>query len=179
MIMIENERITENVRSWWTDVISAVTSALPADKIILCVFDSIGFCRDSYDVALCRFEAADPFVFTYHVQNQGARANLLIDQIVQLACLRRGSWGTGSTFGKVVTFEGTWERGAILDDFHPLVSDPKQRFMYFVANVYNTIWNWTEAVLVCSKIFNNGYQTLTKGSIYILERIQSTSFFPL
>ena len=75
----------------------------------MCVFDSIGFCRDSYDVALCRFEAADPSVFTYHVQNQVARANLFIDhsQIVQLACLRRGIGGTESTFGKVITFEGT------------------------------------------------------------------------
>jgi phosphosulfolactate synthase (CoM biosynthesis protein A) len=53
-----------------------------------------------------RFEAADPEVFAYHIQNQGARANLFVDhsQIVQLACLRRGIWGTGSTFGKIVTF---------------------------------------------------------------------------
>ena len=57
---------------------------------------------------LHRFEAADPDVFAYHIQNQGARANLFIDhsQIVQLACLRRGIWGTGSTFARVVTFEG-------------------------------------------------------------------------
>ncbi|KAI0674812.1 coma-domain-containing protein [Trametes maxima] len=91
MIMIESEGITENVKNWRTDVISAVTSALPADKIM--------------------FEAADPDVFAYHIQNQGARANLFIDhsQTVQLACLRRGIWGTGSTFARVVTFEGTGE----------------------------------------------------------------------
>ncbi|KAJ3842996.1 hypothetical protein F5878DRAFT_606121 [Lentinula raphanica] len=85
MIMIESEGITENVRSWRTDVISAVTSALPKDKIM--------------------FEAADPEVFAYHIQNQGATANLFVDhsQIVQLACLRKGIWGTGSTFGKIVT----------------------------------------------------------------------------
>lgn len=73
MIMIESEGITENVKNWRTDVISAVTSA--------------------------------------HIQNQGARANLFIDhsQIVQLACLRRGIWGTGSTFNRVVTFEGAQE----------------------------------------------------------------------
>ena len=83
---------------------------------------------NSHDVALCRFEAADPFVFTYHIQNQGASANLFIDHspVVQLACLRRGIWGTGSTFGRVVTFEGTGgsdkqERSAILDDFRPPV----------------------------------------------------------
>ncbi|THH16001.1 hypothetical protein EW146_g4580 [Bondarzewia mesenterica] len=80
MIMIESEGITENVKNWRTDVISAITSALPAGKIM--------------------FEAADPDVFAYHIQNQGARANLFIDhsQVVQLACLRRGIWGTGSTF---------------------------------------------------------------------------------
>lgn len=124
MIMIESEGITENVRSWRADVISAITSALPADKImyVACVMytdltadvlsaffsDSNGIGNDGY-----RFEAAEPPVFAYHIQNQGARANLFIDhsQIVQLACLRRGIWGTGSTFGKVVTFEGTAERG--------------------------------------------------------------------
>ncbi|TBU22960.1 coma-domain-containing protein [Dichomitus squalens] len=91
MIMIESEGITENVKNWRTDVISAVTSALPNEKIM--------------------FEAADPDVFAYHIQNQGARANLFIDhsQVVQLACLRRGIWGTGSTFARVVTFEGAGE----------------------------------------------------------------------
>ncbi|EIM83466.1 2R-phospho-3-sulfolactate synthase [Stereum hirsutum FP-91666 SS1] len=86
MIMIESEGITENVKSWRTDVISAITSSLPRDKIM--------------------FEAADPEVFAYHIQNQGAHANLFVDhsQIVQLACLRRGIWGTGSTFGRIVTF---------------------------------------------------------------------------
>lgn len=86
MIMIESEGITENVRSWRTDVISAISSSLPGDKIM--------------------FEAADPEVFAYHIQNQGAQANLFIDhsQIVQLACLRRGIWGTGSTFGRIVTY---------------------------------------------------------------------------
>ncbi|XP_006457671.1 hypothetical protein AGABI2DRAFT_213173 [Agaricus bisporus var. bisporus H97] len=88
MIMIESEGITENVREWRTDTISAITSSLPKDKIM--------------------FEAADPAVFAYHIQNQGADANLFIDhsQIVQLACLRKGIWGTGGTFARVVTFEG-------------------------------------------------------------------------
>ncbi|KAF9448513.1 hypothetical protein P691DRAFT_815603 [Macrolepiota fuliginosa MF-IS2] len=88
MIMIESEGITENVREWRTDAISAITSALPKDKIM--------------------FEAADPDVFAYHIQNQGADANLFVDhsQIVQLACLRKGIWGTGGTFSRIVTFEG-------------------------------------------------------------------------
>ncbi len=40
MIMIESEGITENVKSWRTDVISAVTSALPTEKI-MCVSVSV------------------------------------------------------------------------------------------------------------------------------------------
>ncbi|CAF1071921.1 unnamed protein product [Rotaria sordida] len=87
MIMIESEGITENVKSWRTDIISAITSNLPQDKIM--------------------FEAADPQVFAYHIQNNGAHANLFIDhsQIVQLACLRKGIWGTNKTFGRIVTFQ--------------------------------------------------------------------------
>ena len=34
MIMIESEGITENVKNWRTDVISAITSALPTEKIM-------------------------------------------------------------------------------------------------------------------------------------------------
>ncbi|KAL0953029.1 hypothetical protein HGRIS_007231 [Hohenbuehelia grisea] len=85
MIMIESEGITENVRSWRTDAMSAILAALPKEKIM--------------------FEAADPEVFAYHIQTQGAHANLFVDhsQIVQLACLRRGIWGTGNTFGRIVT----------------------------------------------------------------------------
>ena len=47
-------------------------------------------------------------VFAYHIQNQGATANLFIDhsQIVQLACLRKGIWGTGGTFARIVTVQG-------------------------------------------------------------------------
>lgn len=105
MIMIESEGITENVKSWRTDVISAITSALPAEKIMY-VLTYYMSSAPMLIVRLFRFEAAEPEVFSYHIQNQGVRANLFIDhsQIVQLACLRRGIWGTGSTFGKVVTY---------------------------------------------------------------------------
>jgi hypothetical protein len=34
MIMIESDGITENVKSWRTDVISAYTSNLPPEKIM-------------------------------------------------------------------------------------------------------------------------------------------------
>ncbi len=113
MIMIESEGITENVKSWRTDVISAVTSGLPAEKIMYVrPWLSIAHLPlISPSFARNRFEAAEPDVFSYHIQNQGARANLFIDhsQIVQLACLRRGIWGTGGTFARVVTFEGAKE----------------------------------------------------------------------
>lgn len=59
------------------------------------------------EVCAFRFEAADPEVFAYHIQNSGAHANLFIDhsQIVQLACLRKGIWGTDKTFGRIVNFQ--------------------------------------------------------------------------
>lgn len=44
-LKIESEGITENVAEWRTDVVSALTSALPVDKLM--------------------FEAADPAVFAY------------------------------------------------------------------------------------------------------------------
>ena len=117
MIMIESEGITENVKSWRTDVISAVTSALPTEKIMYAP-PARFFSLTTYVITYstlgygARFEAADPDVFAYHIQNQGARANLFIDhsQVVQLACLRKGIWGTGSTFARVVTFDGAGQR---------------------------------------------------------------------
>ncbi|KAG8921846.1 hypothetical protein FRC02_012311 [Tulasnella sp. 418] len=52
-IMIESEGITENVKTWRTDVISKITSQLPLEKVM--------------------FEAADPAVFSYYIQNFGAQ----------------------------------------------------------------------------------------------------------
>ena len=135
--MIESEGITENVESWRTDVISAITSSLPKDKIMWVPYSIEFKWRPIHHpnhlnpptplILSYRFEAADPkgghtqpthrpssiaytllIVFAYHIQNQGADANLFIDhsQIVQLACLRKGIWGTGGTFSRVVTFEG-------------------------------------------------------------------------
>jgi hypothetical protein len=42
----------------------------------------------------------------YYVQTVGAHVNVFVDhsQIVQLACLRKGIWGTNELFGRVVTF---------------------------------------------------------------------------
>jgi phosphosulfolactate synthase (CoM biosynthesis protein A) len=51
------------------------------------------------------FEAADPPVFEWYIKNYGVDINLFVDhsQIVQLECLRRGIWGTKSTFGRITT----------------------------------------------------------------------------
>jgi len=85
-IMVESEGITENVKTWRTEVVQAVLAGLPREKVM--------------------FEAADPKVFNWYVREFGADVNLFVDhsQIVQLSCLREGIWGMGNTFGKVVTF---------------------------------------------------------------------------
>jgi phosphosulfolactate synthase (CoM biosynthesis protein A) len=86
MIMIESEGITENVRSWRTDVVAQIISALGTERVM--------------------FEAADPEVFAWYIKNYGPEMNLFVDhsQIVQLECLRAGIWGTSSLWGRVVTY---------------------------------------------------------------------------
>ena len=86
-IMIESEGITEEVRSWRTDVVAAIVRELGLEKVM--------------------FEAADPAVFDWYVKNYGPDVNLFVDhsQIVQLECLRQGIWGTKSLWGRVVTAE--------------------------------------------------------------------------
>lgn len=86
MIMIESEGVTEEVTSWRTDVPAAIARELGLEKVM--------------------FEAADPAVFGWYVQNYGPEVNLFVDhsQIVQLECLRRGIWGTTSLWGRVVTY---------------------------------------------------------------------------
>jgi phosphosulfolactate synthase (CoM biosynthesis protein A) len=87
MIMIESEGITENVKTWRTDVAAKFIDALGLEKIM--------------------FEAADPEVFAWYVKNYGAEVNLFVDhsQIVQLECLRSGLWGTKSLWGRVLTYK--------------------------------------------------------------------------
>ncbi len=86
MIMIESEGITESVRTWRTDVSARFARELGIDRIM--------------------FEAADPAVFAWYVENYGPEVNLFVDhsQIVQLECLRAGIWGTKSLWGRVVTY---------------------------------------------------------------------------
>lgn len=88
MIMVESEGITENVRSWRTDVVSKFINALGLEKVM--------------------FEAADPEVFAWYIKNYGPEVNLFVDhsQIVQLECMRSGIWGTQSLWGRVLTYKG-------------------------------------------------------------------------
>lgn len=87
-IMIESEGITENVRTWRTDVPARLIDALGLEPLM--------------------FEAADPAVFQWYVKHYGPEVNLFVDhsQIVELECLREGIWGTASLWGRVVTYNG-------------------------------------------------------------------------
>ncbi|MCC6394410.1 MAG: phosphosulfolactate synthase [Bryobacterales bacterium] len=91
-IMIESEGITESVRTWRTEVPAQFADALGLEKIM--------------------FEAADPDVFSWYVQNYGPEVNLFVDhsQIVQLECLRSGLWGTAGTWGRVLTYNDDGKR---------------------------------------------------------------------
>jgi phosphosulfolactate synthase (CoM biosynthesis protein A) len=91
MVMIESEGITENVKTWRTDVVAGIVDALGAHSVM--------------------FEAADPEVFAWYVKNHGPEVNLFVDhsQIVQLEALRRGIWGTKSLWGRVLTYRGEEE----------------------------------------------------------------------
>ncbi|RJP19103.1 MAG: phosphosulfolactate synthase [Deltaproteobacteria bacterium] len=88
LVMIESEGVTEQVKSWRTDVPSRFINELGLDKVM--------------------FEAAEPEVFSWYVKSYGPEVNLFVDhsQIVQLECLRSGIWGTKSTWGRVVSYKG-------------------------------------------------------------------------
>jgi phosphosulfolactate synthase (CoM biosynthesis protein A) len=88
IIMIESEGITENVRTWRTDVAARVIGELGLEKVM--------------------FEAADPQVFEWYVKNYGNSVNLFVDhsQIVQLEALRSGIWGTKSSWGRIHNVAG-------------------------------------------------------------------------
>lgn len=88
MIMIESEGITENVRSWRTDVPAKVVAQLALERVM--------------------FEAANPAAFGWYVRNFGPEVNLFVDhsQIIQLECLRAGIWGTNELWGRVHTYKG-------------------------------------------------------------------------
>jgi phosphosulfolactate synthase (CoM biosynthesis protein A) len=87
MIMVESEGITENIKTWRTDVPAKFVNALGLEKVM--------------------FEAAEPEVFAWYIKNYGPEVNLFVDhsQIVQLECLRSGIWGTKSLWGRVLTYK--------------------------------------------------------------------------
>ena len=87
MIMVESEGITENVRTWRTDVAARFILELGIEHVMM--------------------EAADPAVFVWYIKNYGAEVNLFVDhsQIVQLECLRSGIWGTANLWGRVLTYK--------------------------------------------------------------------------
>jgi phosphosulfolactate synthase (CoM biosynthesis protein A) len=89
--MIESEGITENADPWRTDVPAEVINSLGLENV--------------------NFEAADPEVFAWYVKNYWPEVNLFVNlfvdhsQIVQLATLRRGIWGTKSLWSRVLTYK--------------------------------------------------------------------------
>jgi len=87
LIMIESEGITENVKTWRTDVVARIIGTLGIEKVM--------------------FEAADPEVFAWYIKNYGSEVNLFVDhsQIVQLECVRSGIWGTADIWGRILTYK--------------------------------------------------------------------------
>jgi len=87
LIMIESEGITENVKTWRTDVVARIIGTLGIEKVM--------------------FEAADPEVFAWYIKNYGSEVNLFVDhsQIFQLECVRSGIWGTADIWGRILTYK--------------------------------------------------------------------------
>lgn len=87
-IMVESEGITEQVREWRTDIISAIASGIGIENAV--------------------FEAADPDVFAWYIKTFGPEVNLFVDhsQVLELEAMRSGIWGTNELFGRV----RTWKR---------------------------------------------------------------------
>jgi phosphosulfolactate synthase (CoM biosynthesis protein A) len=86
VIMVESEGITENVKTWRSDVAAKFVTSIGLEHLM--------------------FEAADPDVFGWYIKSYGPDVNLFVDhsQIVQLECLRSGLWGTKSTWGRILTY---------------------------------------------------------------------------
>lgn len=87
MVMVESEGITENVRTWRTDVVAKMINALGLERVM--------------------FEAADPPVFEWYIKHYGPEVNLFVDhsQIVELECMRSGLWGTARVWGRILTYK--------------------------------------------------------------------------
>jgi len=83
IIMIESERITENVAEWNTSAVASIINGVGLENVM--------------------FEAADPQVFEWYIKNYGNEVNLFVDhsQILQLEGLRQNIWGNKSTWGRI------------------------------------------------------------------------------
>ena len=105
-LMIESEGITENVKSWRTDVVSQIMKELPQERVMFEGESILVGCNELQLWLMRAISAADPKVFNWYIREFGVDVNLFVDnsQIVQLSCLRRGIWGTADTFGKVITY---------------------------------------------------------------------------
>ncbi len=88
MIVLESEGVTESVPTWRTDVPATFMARFGLERMM--------------------FEAADPPVFEWYIQNYGPDVNLFVDhsQALHLESLRAGVWGPVSLFGRVVTYRG-------------------------------------------------------------------------
>jgi phosphosulfolactate synthase (CoM biosynthesis protein A) len=86
-VMIESEGITENVTTWRTDIISTIVSHLGLENVM--------------------FEAADPKVYGWFIQEYGPDVNLFVDhsQALHLATFRAGVGGGRQLWGRVVTID--------------------------------------------------------------------------
>jgi (2R)-phospho-3-sulfolactate synthase (ComA) len=73
-VMIESEGITENVKSWRTDVIQSIIRDVPSGNVM--------------------FEAADPPVFNWYIREFGADVNLFVDHS-QIAADLLEDWDLG------------------------------------------------------------------------------------
>jgi phosphosulfolactate synthase (CoM biosynthesis protein A) len=87
MIMLESEGITENVKTWRTDVPARFVNELGLENVM--------------------FEAADPPVFQWYIKNYGPHVNVFVDhsQIVELTAIRAGLWGPNDIWGRVHTYD--------------------------------------------------------------------------
>jgi phosphosulfolactate synthase (CoM biosynthesis protein A) len=84
MLMVESEGITEDVKEWRTDVVSAIVDGIGVERLM--------------------FEAADPQVFAWYVRMYGVDVNLFVDhsQIFHLSSLRCGVGGGKDLWNKVI-----------------------------------------------------------------------------
>ena len=107
-LMIQSEGIIENMKAWRTGMLFGYLRPPVILYLTMHVLypDVLSKIIGSLPITKLMFEAADPRVFEWYIQNHGTDVNLFIDhsQARQLACLSSGIWCTNKTFGRVVHF---------------------------------------------------------------------------